>query len=304
MKKRLVTIFCILLCLSVGCAELVFVREDGGTRRIYKMRDNGTSVQLFSPNTATTYSYPDVSPNGDKIAYTDGQNVFISNLGDIGGSSEQQLSTPPGTKSWIRWATQHPVVAYANRDTVSNRASIFLSATSGVNFLQATFPTVSQSDGFGHDFYLNNNVQDLVYSRNGDLYSMFYNGTQPPTQITNTPAIMETLPVVSHDGRLMAYRISIQLMPTGTRDTIRIVDVGSWSGRYAFELQPPVAKGTISAIAFSCDDKRLYIAAKTASTSDNDREIFSVKLDGSDQKQVTNNTVLDSYPDAVLEPCW
>jgi hypothetical protein len=41
---------------------------------------------------------------------------------------------------------------------------------------------------------------------------MFYNGTQPPNRITNTPGtIMETLPVVSHDGQLLAYRVSFKL---------------------------------------------------------------------------------------------
>ena len=302
MKKLSLFLLSGLLSLLMGCESLVFVREDGGVRRIYKMKYNGTGQGLFSPSSGTTYSYPDVSPGGDRVAYTDGQGVFISDLDDIGGNSQQPLATPPGRKAHIKWAPKEEVVGYAKFD--NGRASIFLSATNGINWLQVTFPTGSQSDGGGHDFYLSNNVQYLVYSRDGDLYSMFYNGTHPPTQITNTPGVtmVETLPVVSHDNQILAYRVAYHLEHMPTFDYIQMVDIGTWTPRSAVILQPPVASGTISAIAFSCDDKRLYVAAGTSSAAES-KEIFSVKLDGSDQQQLTSNSVFDSNPDAIPTPC-
>ena len=302
MKKALIVILFSLLGLLVGCGSIVFVREDSGIKHIYKMRYDGSSQVPFSPITATPYDYPDVSPDGTKIAYTDGQNVFISDLNDIGGSSEQQLSTPPGTKAYVRWAPKQLVIVYAN--FVSGTASIIMSATSGLNWLPATYPTGSQSDDGGLDFYLDNNVQYMVYSRNGDLYSMFYNGTQSPVLITSTPGplILETLPVVSHAGQLLAFRVSYKLAHLGTVDYIQIVEIGTWASQNVIMLQPPVAGGTISSIAFSCDDGRLYVAAKTSSTAGS-REIFSTKLDGSDQQQLTHNSVYDSKPDAIPTPC-
>jgi len=302
MKKTLNVIFCGLLGLLVSCGSIVFVREDSGIKHIYKMRYDGSSQMPFSPITGTPYDYPDVSPDGTKIAYTDGQNVFISDLNDIGGSSEQQLSTPPGTKAYVRWAPKQLVIVYAN--FVSGTASIIMSATSGLNWLPATYPTGSQSDDGGLDFYLDNNVQYMVYSRSGDLYSMFYNGTQPPVSITNTPGFttLETLPVVSHDGQLLAFRVSQKMLQFETFDYIQIVAVGTWAPQYAIFLQPPAAMGTISSIAFSCDDERLYFAAETSSAGGS-RELFSVKLDGSDQQQLTNNSVYDSKPDAIPTPC-
>ena len=302
MKKLLNVVFCGLLGLFVSCEGLVFVREDNGIKHVYKMRYNGSSQMPFSPITGTTYDYPDISPDGTKIAYTDGQNVFLSDLNDMGGSSQQQLSTPSGIKTHVRWAPQQQVIGYAN--TVSGTASIFLSATNGVNFLQATYPTGSQSDGGGLDFYLDNNVQYVVYSRSGDLYFMLYNGTQPPVPITNTPGFttLETLPVVSHDGQLLAFRVSEKMLQYETFDYIRIVAVGTWALQNSIFLQPPAAMGTISSIAFSCDDKRLYFAAETSSAGGS-REIFSVKLDGSDQQQLTSNSVYDSKPDAIPKPC-
>ena len=302
MKKALILIFCGIMVFLVSCESLVFVREDSGTKHIYKMRYNGNSQVPFSPITSTTYDFPDVSPDGDKIAYTDGQNVFISDLNDIGGSSQVQLSVPTGTKAFVRWAPKQQVIGYAN--FVGGTASIILSATSGVNHLPATYPTGSQSDDGGLDFYLDNNVQYMVYSRNGDLYSMFFNGTQPPTPITSTPGnnIRETLPVVSHDQKLLAYRVAYQLAPTGWTDAIHVVEVGTWASLHSIIMQPPVMRGSVSSITFSCSDKRLYVAARTSSGAGS-REIFSIKLDGSDQQRLTNNNVYDSKPDAIPSPC-
>lgn len=190
-----------------------FVKNDSGTKHVYRMKYNGNSQEPFSPITGTTFNYPDVSHDGNKIVYTDGQNVFTNDLNDIGGVSQKQLLVPQqGRKANLRWASRHPVVGYANYE--NGKASIFLSATdaSGANPHQVTYPSGSESDGGGHDFYVDNNVQNIVYSRDGDLYYMFYNGTQPPNRITNTPGtVMETLPVVSHDGQLLAYRVSFKL---------------------------------------------------------------------------------------------
>lgn len=266
------------------------------------MRNNGNSQVPFSPITSTPYDYPDVSPDGTKIAYTDGQNVFISDLNDIGGNSQLQLSTPTGTKSFVRWAPKQQVIGYAS--FASGTASIIMSATSGANHLPATYPTGSQSDDGGLDYYLDNNVQYMVYSRNGDLYSMFFNGTQGSSPITNTPGstISETLPVVSHDHKLLAYRVSFKLAALGTFDYIQVVNVGTWTPQHVIMMQPPAMKGSIASIAFSCGDERLYVAARTSTTAGS-REIFSVKLDGSDQQQLTNNSVYDSKPDAIPTPC-
>ncbi len=302
MKKAIIFIFCGLISTLVGCESLVFVREDSGIKHVYKMRYDGSSQTPFSPITSTPYDFPDVSPDGTKIAYTDGQNVFISDLNDIGGSSELQLSAPTGTKAFVRWAPKQQIIAYAN--FVSGTASIIMSATSGLNSLPATYPTGSQSDDGGLDFYLENNVQYMVYSRNGDLYAMFFNGTLGSSPITNTPGstILETLPVVSHDSKLLAYRVSYKLAALGTVDYIQLMNVGTWSSQQVIMMQPPAVRGTISSIAFSCNDERLYVAARTSSAAGS-REIFSVRVDGGDQQQLTNNSVYDSKPDAIPTPC-
>ena len=213
------------------------------------------------------------------------------------------MTTPAGPKTWLRWSPNQKVIAYACYSP-ANKASIYLSATSVDNYLPATYPTGSQSDGGGHDFFLKSESLDaayLIYSRNGELYEMFFNGTQPATQITTSSPAKKTLPVVSHNRQLLAYRIAIQLADIGTTDSIVVANVGTWTTVNGFALQSPAKIGTISAIAFSKDDARLYIAAEKTDGAGNKREIFSVNLDGSDQKQLTDNDVLDTQPDAFLQ---
>lgn len=301
MKKSFILLLSGIIFLTLGCESLVFVRKDGGVHHIYKMRGNGSLQAPVSPLTATPFDYPDVSPDGTKIAYTDGAKVYISDIDDIGGDTARELTTPPGTKSFIRWAPNQEVVGYANRD--SSTTKIYLSAVNASNFLQVTFPAGTQSDDGGLDFYLDNNVQRMVYSRDGDLYSMYYNGAQPADRITNTPqaTFRVTLPVFSHDNMLLAYRVSFKLAATGTIDYIQVVEAGTWSPVNAIMMQPPVVRGSVSSIAFSIDDNRLYVAARTSDAADS-REIFSIKLDGSDQQQLTNNNVYDSKPDAIPTP--
>lgn len=298
MKKLLMVMILGTLFFMLGCENLVFVRKDGGVNHIFKMRNNGDAQVSFSPPSATVFDYPDVSPDGIKIAYTDGEKIFISDLNDIGGTTAHELTTPPGAKSFIRWAPNQEVVAYANRD--GDTTKIYLSAINVANFLQVTFPTGTQSDNGGLDLYLENNVQKMVYSRDGYLYSMFYNGTQPAVRITDNSGatFRETLPVFSHDNALLAYRVSYMLAAHGTLDYIQVVEAGTWSAVHAIIMQPPVVKGSISSIAFSKKDNRLYVAAKTSDAAES-REIFSINLDGSDQRQLTGNSVYDSKPDAI-----
>lgn len=302
MKKLLAFLVFLSVCLSFGCTKIAIVRDVSGVRKIFSIRTNGGAEQNISPAGSTVYKFPDVSPDGTKIAYTDSENIYISNVDDIGGSSQHQLSTPTGRKAWLRWSPNQMVIAYACY-SVANRASIYLSATNVNNHLPATYPTGSQSDGGGHDFFLKSESLEaayLIYSRDGELYEMFFNGTQPATQITSSSAVRKTLPVVSHNRKLLAYRTSVQLAATGTTDIIVVSNVGTWTTVNSFVLQSPAKIGTISAIAFSKDDTRLYIAAEKTVGTGNKREIFSVNLDGSDQKQLTDNDVLDTQPDAFL----
>jgi hypothetical protein len=135
---------------------------------------------------------------------------------------------------------------------------------------------------------------------------MYFNGTQPATRIVNDgPTVHQSLPIVSPDNSLLAFRSATMLAPQGTLDHIRVVGVGTWQNRYAILLPAAqIRPGSISGISFSCDTQKLYVAADPVTSPAGMHEIFSVKLDGTGLTRLTNNGVFDSQPNAVPVPCY
>ena len=93
------------------------------------------------------------------------------------------------------------------------------------------------------------------------------------------------------------------MLSAGWPEVINIVSVGTWTPSSQITLQPPIGGRRIGALAFSDDDERLYVATKSADVSASPDikkyEIFSVKLDGTDVKRLTNNSALDLFPSAI-----
>ena len=100
--------------------------------------------------------------------------------------------------------------------------------------------------------------------------------TGAPQHITSTPDVSEVAPVVSHNGRLLAYG--------GTRDgrdAIRIVSTGNWTLVREIALQPP-ADINISGISFRGDDQGLYVSVQASGVPGlnigKKQEIFSIGI--------------------------
>ena len=146
---------------------------------------------------------------------------------------------------------------------------------------------------------------DRVNNDNHDLYIKYLWDNRPPVRLTNTPDRSETFPVVSHDFQKLAYRVSFG---SGEDELVYVTSLnGVDFGRRmtllnTINLNLP-ANSHISGIDFSGDDTRLYISTQAndvPGNPDNRRqEIFSVKLDGTDQRRLTINSDADYYPSAV-----
>lgn len=321
MKQPRAYVFALaIVALACGCARIAFVSNRLGHSQIFSMTTTGGGQTDISRNNNEDSS-PDVSLDGKRIAYSSVRNgeqdIYVSDFNDIGGASERKLTTGAAVKRMPRWSPRYgcqppepacDVIAYSEADA-NNRSHILIVATnvSPTTPLQVTWPTGSESDGGGHDFY--DNGYKIVFARrtaSSDLYSTYFNGTQPAQRITNTPTIDETLPVVSHDGRLLAYRVWVPLT-TGGQEAVQIVETGTWAAHSAVHMQAPVETGSIAAIDFSCDDTKLIVAARSlnlsALPSEKRYEIFSVGVDGSGQSQLTNNVEFDSYPSSKPSPC-
>jgi hypothetical protein len=274
------------------------------------LADNVVGVRNVS-QTPYPVNYPDVSRDGEKYA-------FISHQGgaerimtrNIDGTDPTEIHSNTNKKMMPRWACQQDLIAFAEF-TSPNKAQIFvIRADGGGAPITVTHPPGSQSDSGGHDFFQSGNR--IVFSRSNstggtwDLYYENSDGTGSPHPITATSNVNELLPVVSHDGRRLAYLQYVPLGP-GWPELITVAEVGTWTPIKQITLQPPIGARKIGGIAFTQHDRGLYVATKCAdvpATPDSKKyELFLVKgiEPGEDVvvKRLTSNEALDHHPSAI-----
>ncbi len=300
-KTGALAVLMLLGLLLMGCVEKVaFVSQRDGHGQIYTMDKNGNAQTNIS-NTSRTEHFPDISPNGEKIVFSSfrdvGENIFIM---DLEGQNIQQVTNGSGQHTQPRWS-QNDLIAFIYPAYHKN-AKIWTINPDGTELHQITSPGPDESDGSGHDFY--NGGERIVFSRYNhasqrrDLYLIGADGTGLQ-QLTETADISEVLPVVSHDGRLLAFRAFFH---TNLKETIRILNVSDWSLVNEITLPPPAANN-ISGLDFSKDDQRLYVSVEVddvAGTLLNiKQEIFSIKTDGTELVRMTNNSVSDTWPISI-----
>lgn len=300
-KRALWCLFAVLLALS-GCTRVVFVSDRDGRRQIYKAWDNGQFQSNISNNSYAD-DFPDLSPEADRIVFASqreasGQNLYIM---DLAGANLQPVTSGSGQRTRPRWAPNDRIAFVY--PAASQNAQIWTVKSDGTGLSQATFPGSMESDDAGHDFFAAG--RKIVFSRfdraagRHDLYTAAADGTGAVEHITQTADISETLPVVSHDGILLACRA---LHSAAARDVIRIYRVEGWTLVREIDL-PPMVEGDISGIDFSRDDQRLFFSAQammgTTPTPQVRQEIFSIRLDGGDLQRLTANQASDVSPVAI-----
>ena len=290
------------LLLLNGCAGIVFVSSRDGRGQIYSMDEGGSFQTNLSGNNYTEH-FPDISPDGKWIVFSSfrnppGENIYIM---DLEGKNVRQVTTGTRQRIMPRWSPRD-TIAYVYPAYTGN-AEIWTVRSDGTEIRQVTTPGQGESDDGGHDFY--DGGQMLVFSRHDrstgerNLYTVAADGSGMLKRITDTPFLSEVIPVVSHDGKLLAYRAFYH---EDRRDTLRVLNVGSWSLVKEIELQPPADKN-ISGLDFSADDRSLLVSVESSDVPgpviNYRQEIFSVKLDGTGQTRLTSNAAADYWPVSV-----
>ena len=306
MKRGLFSIFLVSLVLTSGCAErVVFERGNSVTEaQIYRMRITGGSQVNISNNSFIDYS-PDVCPDGKRIVFSSSRDGYRSSrdiyIMDMNGRNVRQLT-------WGRGRARNPKCSFqgliAFAAPVHGFDRIWTVRTDGTGLHEVTNPGPNQKD-VGCDLY--DDGRRIVFVRvdestgRSELYSTYFDGSQPVYRITNTPDISENFPVVSHDGKLLAY---VAYSPDTGNAPIRLMNVGSWTLVNEIVMQPPTAK-TIQGLQFSCDDKRLLVSIESSDVPGTFQpyrfEVFSILTDGTDQKRLTENGVGDYWPSAICD---
>ena len=303
MKKIVVSLLFVMLLLIGGCgANLVFVSDRDGRDQIYSMASSGFNQRNLSNNSFHDH-FPDISPDATKLVFSSlrtppGENIYIM---DLDGQNVQPLTTGTGQRTRPRWAP-NGLIAFAY-PSYAQGARIWTIRSDGSGLAAVTNPGPNESDDNGHDFYDAGRM--IVFSRydgttqKRDLYAAKSDGTGTSQRVTNTSDVSEVLPVISHNGRLLAYRA----FHHGTgRDAIRIVSTGNWALVREITLQPP-ADINISGLSFQGDDSGLYVSVQASDIPDMNvgkrQDIFSIGIDGQNQQRLTNNDWGDTTPVAI-----
>lgn len=311
-------LFVMLTALMIGCTphRLAFVSNSDGEDHIYDMTwfdgigPPNPTVTSFTSDPSQKDRYPDVSPDGTRVAYASerGTNhaIVIRDLSDTTGASEDVLVDGAVRKIRPRWSPNQQRIAYVEYSGTDNQGRIMSLNSGGAVSTAITDPGPGQSDNLGHDYF--DGGSKIVFTRRNafnnsyDLLWKNADGSGQAQPLTASQSVNEILPVVSHDQSLVAYVSYIQLA-AGWPEVVTVVEAGTWAPLQSFQFQPPVGGRRIGALAFSDDDQRLYIATRVpevpASNNRDRYEIFAVKLDGSDPVRLTNNQFFDSHPSAI-----
>jgi Tol biopolymer transport system component len=307
-----------------GSARLIIVSNRDNHHQIYKISEDGSFQKNLS---ASEYAdqFPDISPDGEEIVFSSvrsdisafygtAENLFTMRIWGSGGHPglidfSHQITRGSNRKVMPRWSPARDRIAYAEYVAPDRAVICSISPYGGIP-KQLTFPSSTQSDNGGHDFFALGSK--LVFSRHDNAsgnYDLYWKQAQASdsslTRLTSTPEVNETLPVISHNGQMLAFRAYtkvVLLTGTFTTDTIQVMETRTWAPLHSFRLDNQVRNGTVAAVEFSSDDKFLYVAAEAmteVSPPSSRYEIYKVSLDGTTTERLTWNSAEDTWPSAI-----
>jgi len=273
-----------------------------GKPQIYRMTVNGWFKTNLSNRDRYEYA-PDVQHHTKKIVFLTGGNMIHVMEND--GSNVVEVPNAPHDAGAPRWSRAEGgnFILFSHPASTAN-AAIYRIAPDGSGLTQITTPALSQKDEVADSI----DDKHIVFSRydatthDRDLYVKYIWDNRPEVRLTNTPGTSETLPVVSHDGSMMAYRVYLGVNQDDQVHVARLDSPTSITVLHGIDLQLP-ADINISGIDFSRDDTALFVSTEADDVSgsliNRKQEIFRVNLDGSGQRRLTNNADEDVTPSAV-----
>jgi len=290
MKKLLVFVMVCLL-MTWGCASIVYVSQETGKGQLMTATDESPLQPFALFVTAFDDSMPDVSHDGKWVAFKrvvgGFDRIIVRQVGDAAGTTERDLAQ--GLRP--RWSPAGDWILFRNQ------GKIYRVRPDGTSLTQITTPPAGVTDIFGHDYW---NANTIVFGRGtgtgpGQTVGIYLQDIATAT--VTGPVLPCSQPVVSHDGSRMICEIKYYF-GWGTMHYIHVFAVPSLQAvnNITFIYGPnPTTVQNVGGIAFSANDERLLFSA--IPPNETKREIYSIKLDGSDMKRLTNNGWDDFYPD-------
>jgi len=289
--KKMIVLVLVCLLMTWGCASIVYVSQETGRGQLMTATDEVPLLPSALFVTAFDDSMPDVSHDGKWVAFKrvvgGFDRIIVRKVDDAAGATEKNLAQ--GTRP--RWAPAGDWIIFRNQ------GKIYRIRPDGTSLTQITTPPANTPDNFGHDYW---NANILVFGRGtgtlpGQTVGIFLQ--EITTGTVTGPVLAGSMPVVSHNGSLMASEVKIA---TGAAlfHFINIYEIPAlrFVYRIGFTYGPNNPSISNAAhFAFSADDARLLFSA--IPPNETKREIYSIKLDGSDLKRLMTNVWDDFYPE-------
>ncbi len=289
--KKLLGFVLVCLLTTWGCASIVYVSEKTGKEQLMTATDESPLQPFALFVTAFDDSMPDVSHDGKWVVFKrvvgGFDRIIVRQAGDAAGTTERDLAQ--GLRP--RWSPAGDWILFRNL------GKIYRVRPDGTSLTQITNPPAGVTDIFGHDYW---NANTIVFGRGtgtgqGQTVGIYLQDIATAT--VTGPVLPCSQPVVSHNGSRMICEIRYYF-GWGTMHYIQVYAVPSLQAlnNISFMYGPnPTTVQNVSGIAFSADDERLLFSA--VPPNETTREIYSIKLDGSDLKRLTTNSWDDVYPD-------
>lgn len=236
--------------------------RDEGHGEIYSMVDDGTHVTRLTFNSVQDAA-PLLSPDGTKITFRrelNPPNVFVMN---VDGSS--QIGLAPGKRA--EWSPDGAKLALVGGDSIA----IMNADGTGRQYLHVGGTLATWSPDGTHLAYVSNGLHGQA---NNDVYTCFANGTDP-LRITTDGLAKNSLDW-SPDGAKFVYSAA---------GSVYLIGVNG-SG-----LTSPAAGRDAR---WSPDGSRVIFVTDVYNGNE---EIYTVRLDGTDPKNLSQNVASESDPD-------
>lgn len=270
--------------------SVAFHSQRDGNFEIYVMNPDGTGQTRVTFDPASDI-YPDLSPNGNKIAFTSNRVTSTNPEGDneiftmnVDGSDVTQLTFNNANDAWPRWSPNGRQVAF--HSNVDGNFEIYIVDADGSNLSRVTdYPGIDQWPSWSP------NGKQLAIRRDGDIYLINVDGTDPQ-RLTDDPAL-DQMAAFSPNGKQLAFMslragyCSVFVMNSDGSDQINLTAKEPTSS--------PSSAWCSRGPSWGRNGQQIYFTSFRPSTSGN-FEIFVMNADGSGVTRLTDSPGEDGFP--------
>lgn len=270
--------------------------------QIFKVKSDGTGAVNLSNNEEFEKD-PDVNHATKRIVFAASGPAGVAGLTimDLDGNNRTVIpGTAPG--SHPRWSRGgESFVIYMSLGGNPNNALFRVRPDGSENveiFRASGGLIIRTADLIDNDHVVFDQDSGIF---DGELFIKDLRDDGEAINVTKTPKLHESYPVVSHDGTMIAYQVDNPNDTQGMEIHVaRIILPFTLQELHVFRLSVPAGRW-LSGLDFSSDDKRIYVSSTYIETENttNSKQLFSINLDGSGQVRITTNDESDLWPSVV-----